>query len=111
MPFLHSPCICLEIASASAAVSRGVLATLVLAALFGSAAESADGAVSGVLGRAGNSGELHGIAMATKVITILSGRGRRQLRQDLGGLLGGAGGGERDEEKKSGGELHVEDLK
>jgi hypothetical protein len=49
--------------------------------------------------------------MATKVITILSGRGRRQLRQDLGGLLGGAGGGERDEEKKSGGELHVEDLK
>lgn len=49
--------------------------------------------------------------MATKVITIFAGRGRRQLREDFGGLLGGAGGGERDKEKKGGGELHVDDLK
>lgn len=92
-------CIRSEIASASAAVSRGVLATLILAALLGTAAESTDGAVSGVFGRAGNSGELHSIAMATKIITIFAGRGRRQLREDLGGLLSGAGGGEGDEEE------------
>lgn len=109
--FLYSPFVRLKIASASTTVSSSVLATLILAALLGAAAESADGAVSGVVDRAGDSGELQGIAMAAKVITILSGRSRRELREDLGGLLSGASNGERDEEEKGGGELHVEDLK
>lgn len=102
----------LAVASASTAVPRGVLATLVPAALLGSAAESADGAVSGEFGRAGDSGELQGIAAVTAdVETVLSSGGGRQVGEDLGGLLGGASSGEGDEEEESGGELHVERFK
>ncbi|KAF5578004.1 amidase signature domain-containing protein [Fusarium pseudocircinatum] len=76
-----------------------------LTALFSAAAEVADRALSGKLGRADFSSELESLAVREAVAVFARGG---EVWETLGSTDGGAGGGEGDEEEERGGELHDE---
>ncbi|KAF5694968.1 hypothetical protein FDENT_781 [Fusarium denticulatum] len=78
-----------------------------LTAFFSAAAEVADGALSGKLGRADFGSELESLTVGEAVAVFSGGS---EVWETLGSTDGGAGGGEGDEEEEGGGELHDERL-
>ncbi|SCV28605.1 uncharacterized protein FFB14_01823 [Fusarium fujikuroi] len=72
------------------------------------AAEVANGALSGKLGRADFGSELESLA-AREAVAVFP--GGSEVRKTLGSADGGASSGKGDEEEESGGELHYEKLR
>ncbi|KAF5713281.1 hypothetical protein FGLOB1_4062 [Fusarium globosum] len=72
------------------------------------AAEVADGALSGKLGRADFGSELESLAVG-EAVAVFAGGG--EVWETLGSADGGASGGKGDEKEESGGELHYEKLR
>ncbi|CZR43685.1 uncharacterized protein FPRO_07398 [Fusarium proliferatum ET1] len=97
-----------SITSTGTAISGGILAAFLLATLLSAAAEVANGALSGKLGRADFGSELESLAAGEAVAVFPGGS---EVWKTLGSADGGASGGKGDEEEESGGELHYEKLR